>query len=108
MDEKYYPVVVQALVGPDFTVYAYFSDGSIKLYDMKPAISKGGVFEPLKDKEFFSRRLTVLNNTIAWDLSGNYDTTKCIDIDPFTVYDSPSVSDPLNPTEYPELCAERP
>ena len=108
MDEKYYPVVVQALVGPDYTVYAYFSDGSIKRYDMKPLIAKGGVFEPLKDKSFFSGRLTVLNSTIAWDVGGNYDPTKCIDIDPFEVYDSPSVLDPLAVTEYPEFCAVKP
>lgn len=105
MEDKYYPVVVQAIAGPNYTVYAYFSDGTIKRYDMKPLIRKGGVFEVLKDKAFFSNRLTVLNSTIAWDVSGNYDPTKCIDIDPFEVYDGHNISDPL---EYPEVCAERP
>ena len=95
MYEKYYPVVVQALVGHDYTVYAYFSDGSIKKLDMKPVIAKGGVFDPLKDKAFFANRLTVLSNTVAWDMSGNFDPTKCIDIDPFTVYEGQAVSDPL-------------
>ena len=108
MYEKYYPVVVQALVGPDYTVYAYFSDGSIKKFDMKPVLAKGGVFEPLKDKSFFASRLTVLNDTIAWDMSGDYDPTKCIDIDPFAVYEGQSVSDPLAKDGYPEQCAERP
>lgn len=27
MNEDYFPVVVQALAGDDFTVYAYYSDG---------------------------------------------------------------------------------
>ena len=105
MEVKYYPVVVQAIAGPDYNVYAYFSDGSIKRYDMKPVIKKGGVFNVLRDKAFFSGRLTVLNDTVAWDVSGEFDPTKCIDIDPFEVYEGPSVSDPL---EYPELSAEKP
>ena len=40
--------------------------------------------------------MTVLNGTVAWDLEGNRDETRCIDIDPFTVYDSPVVKDPLD------------
>ena len=101
----YLPVVIKAVAGPDYTVYAYFSDGKIKRYDMKPLIEEGGVFTVLKDKAFFSERLTVLNDTVAWDVSGDFDPTKCIDIDPFTVYAGQDVSDPL---EYPELCAEKP
>lgn len=93
--EEYYPSVVQAVPGPDRTVYAYFSDGSIKQYDVKPLIQAGGVFEALKDDAFFCDRLTVLNDTVAWDLSGRYDPANCIDIDPFEVYEGESVSDPL-------------
>ena len=36
-----------------------------------------------------------MNSTLAWDLSGRFDPTDCIDIDPFTVYESQSVKDPL-------------
>ena len=109
MGDKYYPVVVQAIAGPDYTVYAYFSDGAIKRFDAKSLIEKGGVFSILKDKAFFSERLTVLNDTIAWDVSGDFDPTKCIDIDPFVVYEGINVSDPLDDGRgYPELCAENP
>ncbi len=94
--ESYYPTVIQAVPGEGRKVYAYFTDGSIKLYDMQPHIDKGGVFAPLADEVFFTERLTVLNDTIAWDISGNYDPTTCIDIDPFTVYQAPAVSDPLD------------
>ena len=97
MNSAYFPVVVQAVAGDDFTVYAYFSDGSIHLYDMKPLIARGGVFVPLRDETYFKRRLTVLNDTIAWDIAGNYDPTACIDIDPFEVYAAQRVSDPLEP-----------
>ena len=58
------PKVVQAVAGDNFTVYAYFSDGTIRLLDAKPLLEKGGVFAPLQDAEFFSQRLTVLNDTM--------------------------------------------
>ena len=95
MNRDYYPVVVQAVPGPGRTVYAYFSDGQIKQYDMSPAIERGGVFAPLADDSFFLEKLTVINDTIAWDLSGCYDPCNCIDIDPFEVYAAKSVADPL-------------
>ena len=108
MDEKYYPIVVQALAGPDFTVFAYFSDGAIVHYDIKPLIKKGGVFAQLGERDFFRNRLTVLNNTVAWDVSGDFDPCKCIDIDPFVVYEGERVKDPLDEDVYPEFCAEGP
>lgn len=69
------------------------ADGTIKRYDAKPLINKGGIFEKLLDKDFFSGRLTVLNDTVAWDLSGNCDPSECIDIDPFTVESSDDVTE---------------
>ena len=52
MNEDYFPVVVQALAGDDFTVYAYYSDGSIRLADIKPIIEQGGIFSRLADSTF--------------------------------------------------------
>ncbi len=95
MYEKYYPVVVQALAGENKTVYAYFSDGRITRFDLKPLISKGGIFSKLEDDTFFFEALTVLNDTVAWDVSGCFDSKNCIDIDPFVLYESQVVSDPL-------------
>ncbi|MEM7181443.1 MAG: DUF2442 domain-containing protein [Spirochaetota bacterium] len=69
----------------DYKVYLYFDDGKIKLYDLKPLLTKG-VFQKLQDKTFFKERCTVLNNTLAWDLSGNYDPTNCLDLDPIELY----------------------
>lgn len=63
--ENIFPAVVQAVAGEDYTVYAYMTDGTIKLYDVKPLISKGNIFEKLRDKDFFAERLTVLNDTVA-------------------------------------------
>jgi hypothetical protein len=95
MEERYFPVVVQALAGSDYTVYAYFTDGTIHLFDVKPLIANGGVFERLTEGSFFTDKLTVMNSTVAWDLSGCYDPSNCIDIDPFVIYESERVEDPI-------------
>lgn len=95
MIDTIFPRVVQAVAGVDRTVYAYMNDGTIHLVDMKPMINQGGVFDQLRDEEFFISRLTVLNDTVAWDLTGRYDPAECIDIDPFTVAEMPVVADPL-------------
>ena len=95
MEETYFPTVTQAVPGTGYQVYAYFTDGSIHLYDMAPLVARGGVFAPLQDMDYFRNKLTVLNNTIAWDVTGNMDATKCIDIDPFDVYEAPAAADPL-------------
>lgn len=93
---NYSASVVQAVPGDDFTVYAYFSDGTVRLADIKPLIAKGGVFAQLADPDFFCERLTVMNDAVAWDVSGSRDPYSCIDLDPCEMYDTaPLVSDPL-------------
>ena len=77
---EYIPKVLQAVAGEDFTIYLYFSDGSVRLYDAKPLLQLGGVFEPMRDPDYFRDRLTVLNDTAAWDVSGDMDPCNCIDL----------------------------
>lgn len=90
------PSVLQAIPGDDYTVYAYCNDGAIRLVDVKPLIAKGGVFAPLADKTFFEERLTILNSSVAWDMTGSRDETACIDLDPFVIFETaPIVEDPL-------------
>ena len=55
----YYPEVIQVIPTEDFTVYIYFDDGNIKLFNAKELIGKG-VFEPLKDIEKFLNTCKVL------------------------------------------------
>lgn len=94
LDNKFFmPEVYQAVAAKNQVVYAYMNDGSIRLLDMKPIIKKGGVFEALENDEVFENKLTVLNNSVAWDIGGNRDEYKCIDIDPFFIYNSPKVSE---------------
>lgn len=54
------PKVLQVLAGPNFTVYIYFHDGTVRLLDATQLVQKGGVFAPLQDADFFRDRLTVI------------------------------------------------
>lgn len=79
----------------DYKVYLYFDDGSIKLYDAEDIIDKG-IFKILSDKKIFMETCTVLNGTLAWDVEGNYDTSKCLDLDQLELYNTcPNVGEPM-------------
>jgi len=94
MDKTFIPEVLQAVPADGYSVYAYFNDGSIHLYDVSPLIKRGGVFAKICSKAVFDSSLTVMNGTVAWDIDGNRDPSKCIDIDPFTVFESPIAAEP--------------
>lgn len=96
--KQYYPVVLQAVPGEEYTAYAYMNDGTVRLVDVKPLIEKGGVFLPLRDMSLFQSALTVMNETIAWDLSGKRNPSDCIDIDPFSIMEMPIVKDEIEAT----------
>jgi hypothetical protein len=96
LDMKYfYPQVLQVLPTDDYKVYAYFNDGSVRLFDALPLIKPNTVFEPLSDLHYFKEKLAVINGTVAWDIGGNRDPSLCVDLDPFVIFDQPRVSDPL-------------
>ena len=50
--------------------------------DAAQLVKKGGVFAPLQDAVFFRDRLTVINDTVAWDIDGNRDPCALYDICP--------------------------
>ena len=83
------PAILQAVPGDHFTVYAYCNDGAVRLVDVKPLIARGGVFAPLADADFFRSRLTILNDTVSWDLTGDRDPAACVDLDPAQIYGRP-------------------
>lgn len=85
-----FPKVVQVIPMKDYSVYVYFEDGKIVCYDMTQMIEKE-VFYPLKDINVFIDTCTVMNDTLAWDVSRNRDNTMCLDIDPETLYELPFV-----------------
>ena len=91
---EYFPEVIQVIATTDFNVYIYFDDGSIKLFNAKDLIQKG-IFTKLKDKNLFVETCTVLNGTLAWDINGKYDTSECLDLDPFELYNMcPEIEEP--------------
>ena len=79
------PEIVQVVPHRDYTVTVYFVDGKIVVYDVKPKLEKG-VFQALKNPEIFMNQCKIMNDTLAWDLSGKNDPTNCIDIDPEVLY----------------------
>lgn len=90
MDE-YFPTVVQVVPLDNFHVQVFFDDGKIVEYDASDDLQTE-LFVPLKEIEAFKETCTVMNGTLAWDLSGNRDETNCIDIDPFTLYELDSIN----------------
>ena len=85
------PTVLQVVPCEDFTVEVYFSDGKITKYDARGFVE----FNHLGvNRDNFAAAMTVLNGTLAWDLEGNFDPTKCVDLDPCTLYDQPQIDQP--------------
>jgi len=96
LDMRYFfPQVLQAVPDDDYKVYAYFNDGSVRCIDIKPLIKPDTVFAPLADIEIFKSKITVINDTVAWDMIGNRDASECIDLDPIVIFKNPIVPDPL-------------
>jgi len=95
MQMTYFPEVVQVVPFPDHTVSVYFSDGKIVSYDVKPLLDKG-VFRALQDMDIFINRCGIMNDTLAWDVAGDGDSTACIDIDPDTLYALDAIDDRLS------------
>jgi len=86
--------IVQVYPTDDFKVYIYFIDGKIKLFDANELIEQG-LFKLLKDKKKFKETCTVINDTLAWDLSGKRDPYECLDLDSEELYKKcPEVKEP--------------
>jgi len=85
------PRIFQVEPHNDFTVNVYFDDGIVKCYDANPLIKKGGIYAPLGEPDFFINHCVIMNNTLAWDVSGNWDSTMCIDICPDLIYGQDSL-----------------
>lgn len=89
--QEYFPVVVQVIPIDDFHVQVFFDDGKIVEYDITDKLDSE-IFQPLQDARIFMDTCTVMNDTLAWDLAGNRNSADCIDIDPFTLYELPSIN----------------
>ncbi len=80
------PVLYQVLPTDDYKVYLYYDNGEIKLYDCSFILNESGIFEEIKDVERFKEYCTIMNRTLAFDISRVWDPYNCIDICPDTIY----------------------
>ena len=46
----------------------------------------GPVFRPLRNRKTFLSTMTVINGTLAFDVAGNHNEYKCVEIDPETIF----------------------
>ena len=64
--------LVQVIPTKEYTVYLYYDDGNVRLYNAKSLIDKGGIFERLNDLDICINTCTIMNGTLACDVAGNY------------------------------------
>ena len=66
--------IISAVPNTDFTLTLFFDNGEKRIYDMKPSISEGNVFEPLKDYKIFSRVYLDEASCVSWDIDPEIDS----------------------------------
>lgn len=88
--------IIEVEPNNDFTLIISFNNGEKRLYDMRPLLKKGTVFEPFSKLENFRRVYVDDNHCIAWDIDPNIDSKKVwsnkVDLSPDSCYiDSVSI-----------------
>jgi hypothetical protein len=80
------PKLYQVVPFDDFSVVLFYDNGEIKKYDCSWVLKEDGIFNNIHSATDFKSKCCIMNNTLAFDIAGNFDTTKCIDICPDTLY----------------------
>ena len=93
--------IIEVEPNNDFTLIISFNNGERRLYDMRPLLKKGTVFEPFIKFENFRRVYVDDNHCIAWDIDPNIDSKKVwsnkVDLCPDSCYiDSVSIGDTID------------
>lgn len=68
--------ITNVVPNSDFTLTIRFDNGETRLYDMRPLLKIGSVFEPLIKPENFRRVYIDNTHCIAWDIDPNIDSEK--------------------------------
>ncbi|MGI6249704.1 MAG: DUF2442 domain-containing protein [Acutalibacteraceae bacterium] len=68
--------IVGVVPNDDFTLTISFDNGEERLYDARPLLKKGTVFEPFADIEAFRRVYVDEQHHIAWDIDPSIDSNK--------------------------------
>ena len=71
---------------PDFTLLLTYEDGEQRVYDMKPLLEKGGVFEPFREYAAFQRVYLDDTCSVAWDIDSSVVWNNKVDICPDGCY----------------------
>lgn len=90
------PKLFQVYPTNNYSVHLYYDNGEIKIYDCRWILKEDGPFKKLHNTETFIKLCTVMNGTLAWDISEHRDPYNCIDICPDTVYQE-SVKTQIDP-----------
>jgi hypothetical protein len=80
------PKLFQVIPQDDVTVTLFYDNGEIKRYDCNRVRLESGVLEQKKKLSRFKELCTIMNGTLAWDISEKRDSYNCIDLCPDTVY----------------------
>ena len=59
---------------PDFTLLLTYEDSEQRVYDMKPLLEKGGVFEPFREYSAFQRVYLDEERAVSWDIDPDVDS----------------------------------
>ena len=81
------PKLFQVFPTDDYKVYLYYDNGEIKVYDCGWMRNETGIFRKIHDITVFKEICTIMNGTLAFDVSFARDPYSCIDICPDTVYE---------------------
>ncbi len=66
--------IVSVTPNDDFTLTLRFDNGETRLFDMRPLLKKGTVFEPFIDLAAFRRVYLDDQNCVSWDIDPNVDS----------------------------------
>ncbi|MDO5101007.1 MAG: DUF2442 domain-containing protein [Eubacteriales bacterium] len=65
---------VEVVPKEDFSILVTFDNGDRRLYDVRPLLRKGTVFEPFMDREAFRRVYIDDTRSICWDIDPAVDS----------------------------------
>lgn len=68
--------LVSVVPNDNFTLTLGFDNGEKRLYDVRPLLQKGTVFEPFADLKHFRRVYIDSHHCIAWDIDPSVDSAQ--------------------------------
>ena len=68
--------ITQVVPREDFTLILNFDNGEVRLYDVRPLLQKGTVFEPFMKWEIFRRVYLDEDHCVCWDIDPNIESRK--------------------------------